>query len=124
MQALWARRGTALRVGEQKCPSGGEQADSETKHKHRKRLNSACRTAKARVKQALQDNQVSRMKHRNVSEERRGRGRFTWWEGEGFCNKGEGMGLLLRRTVSEWKRDRLMIWLWLCSLGEKVDWYT
>lgn len=61
MQSVWARPGTALRVGEQQCPSGGEQADSQTKSKHRKRLNSAGVTAKARAKQAVQDNQVSAM---------------------------------------------------------------
>lgn len=105
MQSVWARLGTAFRVGEQQCSSGGEQADSETKHRHRKSLNSACLTAKARAQQALQDNQASEREciemYQNVWEEGSG-WRFTQREGEGFCHKGKGTGLLLRRTVSGW----------------------
>lgn len=90
MQSVWARPGTALPVGEQQCPSGREQADSQTKSEHRKRLNSAGGTAKARAKQAVQDNQVHGM-YRNVSEEGSER-RFMGRKGKGFATKARGQG--------------------------------
>lgn len=81
MQSVWARPVTALRVGEQQCPSGGEQADSQTKSEHRKRLNSAGVTAKARAKQAVQDNQVSAMECIEMYQRRDQRG--DSWAGRG-----------------------------------------
>lgn len=57
-------------------------------------------------------------RYQNVSEEGSG-WRFAWWEGEGVCHKGEGTGLLWRKTVSGRERARPLTWLCLCSLGEK-----
>lgn len=92
MQSVWARPGTALRVGEQQCPSGGEQADSQTKSKHRKRLNSAGVTAKARAKQAVQDNQVSAMECIEMYQRRESERRFMGRKGKGFAIKARGQG--------------------------------
>lgn len=68
-------------MGEQQCPSGGEQADSQTKSQHRKRLNSAGVTAKARAKPAVQDNQVSGMEC--IEMYQRGDQRGDSWAGRG-----------------------------------------
>lgn len=95
MQSVWAGLGSApLRVGEQQRPSGGERADPETKH--RERLNSAWVTEKARAKQGLQDNQVSRMKGIKMYPRREGIKMYPRRDRVGDSPGGKGKGFVTK----------------------------